>query len=170
MSYLRFILNLNDVSTTFYMAGKSKISTDLVAGSYVYIGPNCHIYPMVSIGDFSMLANNVSIIGGDHRYNVPGVPIIFSGRGELKRTNIGKDVWIGAHSIILAGVSIGDGSIIAAGSIVTKDVEPFSIYGGVPAKKISHRFATQEEIKTHKAMLSKTIQDIGYGYNDLCKE
>ena len=59
---------------------------------------------------------------------------------EVKRTVVGNDVWIGARCTILDGVHIGDGAIIAAGSIVTKDVEPYSIVGGVPAKLIKKRF------------------------------
>ena len=101
-----------------------------------------------------MLANDVRIMGGDHRYDIPGTPIIYSGRAELKPTTIGRDCWIGAYSIIMCGVNIGDGCIIAAGSVVTKDVEPYSIYGGVPAKKIKDRFNSEKEVAIHKQMLS----------------
>ena len=54
--------------------------------------------------------------------------------------SIGNDVWIGSHVLIMDGVTIGDGAIIAAGAVVTKDVEPYAIYGGVPAKLIKYRF------------------------------
>ena len=54
---------------------------------------------------------------------------------------IGNDVWIGSHVLILGGVTIGDGAVIAAGAVVVKDVEPYSIVGGVPAKHIKHRFS-----------------------------
>lgn len=94
----------------------------------------------MSIGKYTMLANDVKIIGGDHYYKRVGVPIIFSGRAELHPTVIGDDVWIGAYSIIMAGVTIGNGAIIAAGSVVTKDLEPYGIYGGIPAKLIKMRF------------------------------
>lgn len=58
---------------------------------------------------------------------------------------IGNDVWIGARAMILSGVKIGDGAVIAAGAVVTKDVEPYTIVGGVPAKPIRKRF-TDEQI------------------------
>ena len=58
---------------------------------------------------------------------------------------IGNDVWIGSHVLILDGVSVGDGAIIATGAVVTKDIEPYSIYGGVPARLIRYRFS-QERI------------------------
>lgn len=58
----------------------------------------------------------------------------------MKTTQIGNDVWIGANAIILRGVKVGDGAIVAAGSVVTKDVAPYSIVGGVPARLIRYRF------------------------------
>jgi len=59
---------------------------------------------------------------------------------ELVRTEVGHDVWIGARAMILDGVKIGNGAIVAAGAVVTKDVSPYSIVGGVPAKEIRKRF------------------------------
>lgn len=66
---------------------------------------------------------------------------------EYQDTFIGNDVWIGDDSLVLGGVVIGDGAIIAARSVVTKNVEPYSIVGGVPAKLIRFRF--DKEIRSH---------------------
>lgn len=154
--------NLKNVHSTFYIGGSSKISADLIAGPYSYVGPNCIIYPKVTIGAFSMLANNVNIIGDDHNYKKPGIPIIFSGRETLKPTIIGKDVWIGAFSIIKTGIVIGDGTIVAAGSVVTKDLEPYSIYGGIPAVKIKNRFLSDYDISIHQEMLNQDISNKMY--------
>lgn len=63
---------------------------------------------------------------------------------EMKPTFIGNDVWIGAFAIIMTGVTIGDGAIIAAGSFVNKDVKPYEIVGGTPAKFIRKRFSDEE--------------------------
>ncbi len=63
---------------------------------------------------------------------------------EYTETTIGNDVWIGANVIVKSGVTIGDGSIIAAGAVVTKDVAPFSVIGGVPAKHIKLRFSEEQ--------------------------
>ena len=104
-----------------------------------------------------MIANNVSIIGADHNFRVAGVPIVFNGRENLLPTTIGKDCWIGANSIIIGGVSIGDGVIVAAGSVVTKNLESYGVYGGIPAIKIKNRFSTIEEIKLHQEMLDKPL-------------
>jgi acetyltransferase-like isoleucine patch superfamily enzyme len=115
-----------------------------------------------------MLANNVSIIGGDHQYRRAGIPIIFSGRAEKKVTVIGKDVWVGAYSIIMAGVVIGDGTIVAAGSVVTKNLDAYSIYGGNPAKKIRDRFETEIEKNIHIEMLRKSVRENQFGFDMLC--
>jgi acetyltransferase-like isoleucine patch superfamily enzyme len=169
MSILRKKYSLNNVHETFYLGGKSNVSSDLIAGVYSFIGPSCLIYPKVTIGNYTMLANNVAILGGDHEYNKPGIPIIFSGRGVLNPTIIGDDVWIGAYVTIMAGVTIGDGAIIATGSVVTRDVAPFAIYGGVPATKIKDRFKNVDEIDTHLGMLRKSYKDLGFNFNMLCR-
>lgn len=62
---------------------------------------------------------------------------------EKQRTSIGHDVWIGARAVVMDGVRIGDGAVIAAGSVITKDVPPYAIVGGVPAKIIRHRFGEE---------------------------
>lgn len=108
-----------------------------------------------------MLANNVSIIGSDHIYSNPKTPIIFSGRPELKQTVIGEDVWIGAFSVIMTGVNIGNGAIIGAGALVTKNIPPYSIYAGVPAKFIKMRF-DEPEIEIHKEMLKQRSIEVKY--------
>ena len=61
---------------------------------------------------------------------------------KKKPVNIGADVWIGANAIVLPGVTIGDGAIVAAGSVVTTNVEAYSIVGGIPAKEIKNRLQT----------------------------
>lgn len=150
--WYRFKYGLKNVHPTFYMGGKSIVHSDLEAEEFVYIGKGCTIAPKVKIGKYTMLAPNVKILGGDHVYNNTKAPIIFSGRPKTLPTIIGKDVWIGANAIIMSGIKIGNGSVIAAGSIVTKDIPEYSIYGGNPAKFIKLRF-NDEEAAVHKKML-----------------
>lgn len=168
--YYRNRMGLDNVHKTVYFGGFSHISSDLIAERNVYIGPNCNIYPKVQIGAYTMLANDVRIIGGDHKYNLPGIPIIYSGRDVLRPTLIGRDCWIGAYSIIMCGVKIGEGSIIAAGSIVTKDVEPYSIYGGIPAKKIKNRFDDEHDILRHHEMLLNEKSYSSFTNDMLCEK
>lgn len=132
---------------------------NLVIGDSVYIGRDSQIECDAIIGSYVMFANRVSLIGRyDHNYQQIGIPIRFAShirdsdynwKGLSLKVEIGDDVWVGYGTIILSGVKIGDGSIIAAGSVVTKEVEPYSIYGGVPAKKIGNRFISELEMKEH---------------------
>lgn len=151
---IRYVYGLTNVDCTFNIGGRCNISKDFSAGEYSYVGNNCLIYPGVSIGRYTMLAQNVQIIGADHNFDVPGVPSTFAGRPKLKKTKIERDVWIGANSIIMTGIVIGDGSIVASGSIVTKDIAPFSIVGGVPAKFIKKRFENIADEICHLNMLN----------------
>ena len=145
---------LKNVHPTFLTTfGLRHVSKDLKAGKYSYVGPGCIIYPNTIIGDYTLLANDVMIIGGDHDFRKAGVPLPFAGREPQKTTIIGSDVWIGARSTIFRGIKIGNGAIIAAGSVVTKDVEPYWIVGGVPARPIRKRF-NDDEIEIHEQMLS----------------
>lgn len=148
-------MQLRSTSEKTMFGGFSSISHDLVTEPYVYIGRGCTIYPNVCIGAYTLLAYDVSILGSDHYYKRAGVPIIFSGREPLPRTLIGRDVWIGAHSIIKAGVTIGDGAIIAAGTVVTRDVAEYSVVGGIPARTIKQRFSSEGDISLHRKVLSE---------------
>lgn len=168
MFFYRKMYGLKNVHNTFYMGGKANVSKDLKAEEYVYIGPNCTIYSGVEIGKYSMLAPEVKIIGEDHVFDVSGSPIIFSGRPQQNKTIIGRDVWIGNSSIIMKGLKIGNGAIIAANSVVTKDVEPYSIVGGVPAKFIKKRF-NDDEILKHEEMLEKSYKELKFGLKNLTR-
>lgn len=163
----KFNLKKENIHKTFYVANGVHLSSDLKAGAFSYVGTNSIIYPKVEIGAYTMIANNVKIIGGDHTFDVAGKPMIFCDRGVINKTKIGKDVWIGANSIILCGVEIGNGAIIAAGSVVTKNINPYEIVGGVPCKLIRKRF-NEKEIEKHELSLSKSLDDIGLGEKDLC--
>ncbi len=154
MKRYRFKYKLKHVHKTFFMSGPSYVSSDLIAHEYVFIGSGCIIPPNVTIGKYTMLAPRVSILGGDHVFENPTIPIIFSGRPKMPKTFIGEDVWIGSNVLIMAGITIGNGAIVAAGSVVTKDVPSYAIFGGNAAKLIKMRF-TEDEIKEHQEMLKK---------------
>ncbi len=99
----------------------------------------------VCIGNDVMFGPNVTIITGDHRIDIPDRTMYSIADSEKLPENdldvvIENDVWVGANVTILKGVTIHTGSVIAAGSVVTKNVEPYSIVGGVPARLIKKRF------------------------------
>ena len=153
--YRHWKYGLTNVHRTFYIATGSEVSKDLVAREYSYLGPACLIGPKVELGPYVMVGPRVSIVGGDHVYDKPGTPIIFSGRPTLAPTVIEADAWIGCGAILMAGIRIGRGAIVAAGAVVTKDVPPYEIHGGVPAQKIADRFADSPAREVHDRMLSR---------------
>lgn len=126
-------------------------------GDYSYIsGPRSYVEEAI-IGKFCSIARQVVMGVSGHNYEwVTTSPIITSKEygfvkndvNEPQKTMpiIGNDVWIGINAIIMRGVVIGDGAVIAAGSVVTSDVKPYSIVGGMPARHIRYRF-TEEQIK-----------------------
>lgn len=126
-------------------------------GKYSYIGPNS-IIQHTRIGNYCSIANDVMCGLGSHplsrfstspifyrQKNPLNYPLVEDDNSiiEYKSIIIGHDVWVGARAIILDGVKIGTGAVVAAGAVVTHDVAPYSVVGGVPAKTISSRFDTE---------------------------
>ena len=107
----------------------------------------------VRIGKFCSIADGVKFVFGGHRLDTistfPFRAICFgdaphadaTSRGEII---VGHDVWIGANAVILSGVNIGNGAVVAAGAVVNKDVPPYAVVGGVPAKLIKMRFEPEQ--------------------------
>ncbi|MCF8275074.1 MAG: CatB-related O-acetyltransferase [Flavobacteriaceae bacterium] len=126
--------HVNVERNAFFGSGKA-----IKIGDYSGIGYKCKIASNTVIGKYVMMAPEVIIFGTNHNYSDLDKPMCLQGNTELHQTIIGDDVWIGQRSIILPGRCIGQGAIIAAGSVVTKDVEPYAIVGGNPAKKIKSR-------------------------------
>jgi acetyltransferase-like isoleucine patch superfamily enzyme/lysophospholipase L1-like esterase len=155
MCFRRWKHRLVHVHPTFYLASGSRVSSDLVAHAYSYIGQGCLIGPKLELGAYAMLGPRVALVGGDHRFDRPGTAIIFSGRPDLKPTVVETDAWVGCGAILIAGVRIGRGAIVAAGAVVTRDVAPYEIHGGVPARKIGERFPEGPDRETHDRMLAE---------------
>ncbi len=117
----------------------------LRVGSNISIHPFCYFECIggISIGDNVSIAEGTSIISFDHNYGDVSIPIKDQGITR-KPINIAEDVWIGAKATVLGGIEIKQGSIIAAGAVVTSDVNEYSIVGGVPAREIKSRKKVEE--------------------------
>jgi len=103
------------------------------------LGHCCRIDNDVEIGNDVMMGPDVVMMTNSHETSRLDVPMIAQGPSPRKAIHVGNDVWIGTRVIILPGVSIGDGAIVAAGSVVTRDVPAFAVVAGVPARLIKYR-------------------------------
>jgi acetyltransferase-like isoleucine patch superfamily enzyme len=123
------------------------LSGENIIGEYSYIGFNC-ILTKSTIGRYCSIANNVSIGIGEHKIDRVSTNSIFYKDPFKTLTEkeciIGNDVWIGSNVIIRRGVTVGNGSIIGSNSFVNKDVKPFEIVAGSPAKHIKMRFSEEK--------------------------
>lgn len=127
---------------------------DVTFGSNVQFGYNCVINCDIQFGSDVLCAHSVAFVGRtDHEYNIPGCTMWNSHRDDTVKTIVGNDVWVGHAATILGGITLGDGCIIGAGSVVTHDVPPCEIWAGNPARKIRDRFQTVADKNKHLAFL-----------------
>lgn len=163
----RCSLNFNTILEGKNVIHKDAYISNTSIGYGTYIGEGARLNN-TSIGKYCSIAENVKIITGSHptKSFVTTHPAFFSTKKQAGFTyvendlyeevkysdnlnkfcvTIGNDVWIGADVSILEGLNIGDGAIIATGAVVVRNLEPYTIYGGVPAKKIKNRFSEDEK-------------------------
>lgn len=135
--YLRIGSNSKICSNAWF----SKLYNTFV-GNNVYIGRSFYSSVPLQIGNKVLIAPHVAIVGSDHPSQTPkGVSIRDSPRPQAMGVVVGEDVWICYGAIIFDGVTIGRGSVIGAGSVVTKSVPEYSVYAGNPARFIKHRIS-----------------------------
>lgn len=110
------------------------------AGRGLAVSQGAFIYGRggITFGDDVMIGPNAVIVSSQHRFDDPRLPMVYQGHQEAPVT-IGSDVWIGANAVVVPGVTIADGTVVGAGAVVTRDTEPYTIVGGIPAALIGHR-------------------------------
>lgn len=146
--------------------GQNSVFVDSSIGKASYCGSDCELLN-TEIGKFTCISNRVRIVRGNHPIHdyVSVHPAFYSLRNQSRacyvdrqkreefkyvdtekkyNVRIGNDVWIGADVRILEGVCINDGAVIATGAVVCRDIAPYEIVGGVPAKHIRNRFGSEE--------------------------
>lgn len=127
---------------------KTLVADNVVIGDHSYVNENSYV-ENCSIGNYCSISDHVLIGPAEHKIEcIVSHPV--AGIKEPRRVQIGNDVLISHGVTVLQGVSIGDGAVIAAGAVVVNDVEPYSVYGGVPARKIKNRFDDENMIKCIK--------------------
>ncbi len=139
----------------YTQVGANTVMFESSMDDYSYIVQNCQVM-WSSIGKFTSIASNVRLNPGNHPtwrptqhhftyrcqsygFNRPDDSRFFEWR-KSSWVTVGHDVWIGHNATILPGVTVGNGAVIAAGAVVSKDVEPYTIVGGVPSAPIRRRF------------------------------
>ena len=122
----------------------TRISDDVKIGDYSYVNTNSSIENS-DIGKYCSISSGVYICPAEHHTQFRTTsPYIIRNGDKRNKCIIGNDVLISLNVIVLEGVKIGDGAVIAAGAVVTKDVQPYEIVGGIPAKHLKWRFSEEE--------------------------
>jgi len=135
---------------------------NIYIGDNVYIGPGAMLSAdnvKIKIGDDSIIGPSLFIMAGNHLFDKPGLFYHNSPQGINKDVTIGRNVWIGTRVTILKGVKIGDSAIVGAGSVVTKNVQSFSVVAGNPAKFIRWRFSEKDR-KIHRDKVLRKLKEL----------
>lgn len=175
--YISLRCNFGNYNRIYDGASLNKVTLS----DFTYIGKNTSIVSS-KVGKFCSIGPEVIIGLGTHpvRDFVSSHPVFYSTLAqsgitfadkdyftEYNEIIIGNDVWIGARAILLGGITIGDGAIIAAGSVVTRDVGPYEIVGGIPAKVIGTRFSPEIISKLLKTRWwDRELKEIRLNYLD----
>lgn len=151
ISWFSFWDKNTEISDLVYLGFSARLHNCKV-GKYTRIKPGC-VLKNVVVGNYCSFANDVMIGLGQHPTNLISTNSVFYKKGitsdfarcidfaEEKTTYIGNDVWIGNGAVVMDGITVGDGAIIGSRAVVTKDVPPYAIVGGIPAKVIKYRFS-----------------------------
>lgn len=123
----------------FHFDGPYSRGPSILVGNRTFLGTGCefNVQHRVSLGENCLIAAGVRFV--DHDHLLEGTGPLRHGQGRYGAIEIADNVWIGANAVILRGVEIGQGAVVAAGAVVTKTIPPNEIWGGVPAKKIGER-------------------------------
>ena len=131
-------ISIDDDVTFMHGIYISPCGEHVVIGSNTHFAPYAVLYGPLTIGKNCAIAAHVVLASVGHGYDRVDIPIVKQ-RAQTKEIVLEDDVWIGANAVVVGGVRIGTGSIVGAGAVVTKDVPPFNVVGGVPARVIRDR-------------------------------
>lgn len=183
VDYGSVLTNTVTVDDGSHVGKHCKLMKDVSVGRHTNLVRSVEILGDVNVGNFCAIAPYVVCQEPNHTTNKPGQQIRFYrsffeeklGYDSNGCIEIGNDVWIGRNAIILSGVTIGDGAIVGAGSVVTKDIKPYSVVAGTPAEHVKWRFPKHirdqllelkwwewpsERIKQNEAFFTTNLEDV----------
>ena len=132
------LVSVGDNVEFYYGVYVQPCGKEITIGSNTHFAPYAVLYGPLSVGENCAVAAHVVLASIAHGHDEIDTPFVNQPVDQRKIT-IEDNVWIGANAVIMPGITIGTGSIIGAGAVVTKDVPPYSVMGGVPAKLIKKR-------------------------------
>lgn len=141
-----FNLITNNTAYNINVQRNVRFSSNISLGNNSGIGEGSLLQGPIDIGSNVMMGEEVFIYTTNHANSDTSIPMIMQGNEQPHKVTIGNDVWIGSRVTILPGRNIGDGCIIGAGSVITKDVPNYSVVGGNPARIIRNRNKKRESI------------------------
>lgn len=164
--------NLSKVDRKAKVYGSTQLFNSNL-GKYSYLARKSYLI-CANVGKYCSIGENVEIGLGIHTLNKISTCPLFTEKENatgsswtknediypFKRVEVGNDVWIGERAMIMGGINIGDGAVIGAGAIVTKDVPPYAIVAGVPAKVIRYRFPEDVIAKLEEAKWWDLSEDV----------
>lgn len=143
LPWIRRRLRLAELGEGFQWGKDLLVGRGSRIGRYAYLGPGFAAHGPVVVGDLCMIAAGCRIVGADHVFDVAGTPTRL-GRPDAPRrvTIFGADAWVGERVTIREGVTVGAGAVIGSAATVVRDVAPYTIVAGSPARLIRERFDT----------------------------
>ena len=149
---VRWKMELPEIGTGFQIGLFTNVPKGSRLGRFGYVGEGFHAESAICVGDLVMVSTDVHIIGNDHGVDDAKKPIRLKFNWQHKVTVFEADCWVGHRATLMSGITIGRGAVVAAGAVVTKDVAPYTIVGGNPAKLIKQRFSEDDQ-KAYDALL-----------------
>ena len=129
----------NDSNSKFENGIYISDARQLKIGKYVRINEHVFLQGKITIGDYVMIAPYAALYTNTHEHANVNTPMVMQGDTTTEEIVVENNAWIGRNVVILPGITIGEGAIVGANSVVTKDVTPYTVVGGVPAKVIKKR-------------------------------
>lgn len=144
---------LGEVGEGFQWGRNLEVANGVVScGRFSYLGANFTCSGPLHVGDLCMISANVKVVGDDHRINDIGVPTRLNFAPNHLETVFEADCWVGEGAIIKQGIRLGRGCVVAAGAVVIRSVEPYSVVAGVPAAVKKQRFSPEQMVEHERQL------------------